>query len=184
MDLGFERGTRHYGQGASVTTLLVSVEDIGEKPLAGFGFQNIFAEFFMQFDKLVYRLNHSVEPTLESVAFSHGYSGYLVTYALRSDLLATGASLGTSYVTELFLVGREGAQFVGGVLFGFAFHAFYGSIRNHRLTLLAFLILLLQLLYMPRMSIFSIVSLNFLPLLVLLLIWITWRFNVPVRKTR
>lgn len=164
------------GQGTSVTTLLASVEHIAEKPLADFGFSNIFAELFMQFDKLEYRITDSVQPSLESVAFDHGYSGYLVSHALRNDLLATGASLGTSYVTELFLVGREGAQFIGGVIFGYAFHKFFRAIHSHRLVFLGFLILLPQLLYLPRMSIFSIVSANFLPLTALLTLWIVWLY--------
>lgn len=165
------------GQGSSVTTLLVSIENVGEKPLSEYGLTNILAELFMQIDKLLVRISGGTGASQLASAETYGYSGYLVTQALNKDVLASGASLGTSYITELFLAGREMAQIAGGLLFGYIFNCLYQQIHKGRLQLLTFLILLPQLLYLPRMSIFSVISANFVPIILLLVFMVARIFS-------
>lgn len=154
-------------QGVSVTTLLVGVQHSAELPLRDFGIANVFADVMMQFGKLSSRVFGSVPATLSEDAATYGYSGYLVTEALSRDLLPTGRSLGTSYLLELYLIGREWAQFLGGAAFGWLFHLLYKSTEKGRSYLLLYLILLPQLFFLPRAGLFSPIALNFASLCVL-----------------
>lgn len=156
------------GQGSSVNTLLYSVEYIEMPKFAEFSLKNLFADFFTLVDKLYRKLFGLDELTILERMEKFGYSGYIISNALPGDLLNSGASTGTSYLAEAFLLGREWMQFLLGIVVGFCVSMLNVTV-NSRQNFLLVCIIFAEVIYLPRMSFSSIVIVNFLAIIIFLL---------------
>jgi len=153
-------------QASSLNTLSYSIEFINKRELSTYGFSNFFADIFTLFDKFYRRIFGMPELSLVEKMKKFGYSGYIITNNVSKDLLYEGSSTGTSYVAELFLLGREFSQFIGSVLLGY-FLIYLNKLKAQRKYLLLILVVLPELIYLPRMSFGSVLVYNFFSLLVL-----------------
>lgn len=155
------------GQASSVNTLLYSIEYIEKPKFAEFSLKNLFADFFTLFDKLYRKLFELRELTILERMDKFGYSGYIISNSLPVDILSSGASTGTSYLAEAFLLGREWMQFLLGIVIGFCVSMLNVAVKSRQKFLLA-CIIFAEVIYLPRMSFASIFIVNFLAIIIYL----------------
>ena len=161
-----------YTQGASINTLLFSINFLELENFSDYSLSNIFAGILYKLDQF-YRILFSLPPiSLVEQADLFGYSGYIITNELPGNPLNLGKSLGTSYITELFLLGREVMQLIGGILVGYIIASINKALYS-RHALLLVSIIFPNLIYIPRMSFDSIITYNFLGLFIFVIILIT-----------
>jgi len=154
-----------YSQGFTINTLMFSVEHHLEL-VPDFGFKNLFATLYALIDKAIIRFAGQPELSLMEKLDKYGYSGYLLTYRVNPSMFAQGKTMGTSYVTEFFLLGMEKLQLIGGFIFGYLFITFINTLQYKNWGIGVIILLLPEIIYLPRYALFGFLTNNFIKLTV------------------
>ncbi|MAJ37337.1 MAG: hypothetical protein CMC19_05325 [Flavobacteriaceae bacterium] len=153
-------------QASSLNTLAYAVEYSETSAISSYNLRSFFADIFILWEKIYVKLGLSKATTLEEKAKKFGYSGYILTNEADPYLLSQGKSIGTSFITELWLLGREFLVFFGSIILC----VFLRSVDIKRYDMLAVnLILVPDLVYLARMSFGSVIVLNVFAILLLLI---------------
>lgn len=152
-------------QASSLNTLGYAIEHRDSKEISSFGVMGFFADIFMMIDKLSEKAGIHEQLTLDEKADKFSYSGYILTRAADGSLLREGKSTGTSFITELWLLGGEYMVFFGSLVLCLFMRSFDVSKTD---GLAVNLIFIPDIVYLARMSFGSILVLNFLALLLIL----------------
>lgn len=153
-----------YSQGFTLNTLMFSVEHHLEL-VPDFGFKNLFANFYALIDKAFIRLAGQPELSLMEKLDKYGYSGYLLTYHVNPYIFTEGRTMGTSYVTEFFLLGMEKLQLIGGFIFGYLFINFINKLQYKNWGIGVIILLLPEIIYIPRYALFGFLINNSIKLI-------------------
>ena len=119
-----------WSRGAS---LLVLVESIRWESIIDYDFLDLFGQIYYFVDYYCLKLLGESFPVsfLDLPIYYKFYSGY-ISYISNSTMYDMGFGIGGSYVAELFSVGKECAQFVGGICVGLLVNIFYFYFLNSR----------------------------------------------------
>ncbi|MDC3397300.1 O-antigen polysaccharide polymerase Wzy family protein [Flavobacteriales bacterium] len=151
-------------QASTLNTLGYAIEYADRDEIREFSFRNFGADLFIWWDKILIKLGLSEPTSLKEKMSKFGYSGYIVTDAADGGLLDEGKSLGSSFITELWLLGGEMLVFFGSLLLVLCFRSI--SLESTDL-LVEKLIFVPDLLYLARMSFGSVIVLNLFAVLLL-----------------
>ena len=143
-------------QASSLNTLIYSIEFQGNEALSEYSFWSIFADITILLDKAYRRIFSMEELSIEEKMQKYEYSGYLVTDVLDNSLLTEGMSVGTSYITELYLIGSVFGVVIGSVILGYFFGKANYIIKNY-FGFFVMISLIPSIIYLPRMSFGSVI---------------------------
>jgi hypothetical protein len=143
-------------QAASLNTLIYSVAFQSDNALSDYSLWSFFADGTIFLDKIYRRIFGMKELSLEEKMQNYEYSGYLITNALDNSLLTEGMSTGTSYITELYLIGSILGVVAGSIILGY----FFGKVRSiiqSYFGFFAMILLIPSIVYLTRMSFGSVI---------------------------
>lgn len=145
-----------WGQGVSITVL---TESIRWDHIIDYKFTDLFGYITYAFDYYKYKFTGIQFPfeVPEIGEIYKFYSGYISNIS-NPNLKDLGFGLGGSYIAEMYSVGKECAQFLGGIFFSIIINFFFAVLKNSKgfWKFYAFHILPF-LLYIPRDNCFDFV---------------------------
>lgn len=162
-----------YGQAISVTVLVSTIDYISQ---IDFSFWDLFGHirYLLEYywEKITFQTPVPVD-SLTLQAEEYKWYGQYISCLINPDMYYRGLGTGSSYVGQLFAVGKEGAQFLGGLFVGYLSGMFYYYLSSpnflkrfyafHALTVFIFI---------PRANLFEFVSMQWAPYITSLIIYL------------
>ena len=179
-----------YGQAISITVLVATID---YEQYIDFSFWDLFGHirylFDYYWDKLTFQHEiHSDALTLQSDEYK--WYGQYISNLTNPSMFYAGLGLGSSYLGQLYAVGKETMQLFGGLFVGYFIEFSYSMLRSshflkrfwafHALTIVIFI---------PRANLFEFISMQWPPYLVSALLFIYWtrmnkNFHSKIRKCK
>lgn len=159
VDLGLElAGLRFLDERASaLNTLGFAIKNKDNPEVENFNVLNVVAELRDLGDKFRRRLFGMRELTLEEKFEKYGYSGYVITDQIDNTLMSEGKTYGTSFLTELWLLGGIFSVGLGSFVIYRMILSWSFAFSEKSIFILT---ILPDMLYLPRMSLSSIILPN------------------------
>lgn len=161
-----------YGQAISITVLVSTIDYISQ---IDFSFWDLFGHirYLLEYywEKITLQTPVPID-ALTLQAEEYKWYGQYISCLTNPDMYYRGLGTGSSYVGQLFAVGKEGAQFLGGMFVGYLAGVFYHYLSSpnflkrfyafHALTVFIFI---------PRANLFEFVSMQWAPYVTSLFIY-------------
>lgn len=164
-----------YSQGYTINTLMYSIE-YESILVPNYSLKNLFSGIYELYDKASIRFQNMPELNFFEKTDKYAYSGFILSRQVNFTKFAEGQSMGTSYITELFLYGKEWAQLIGGLLFGFVFVSMTENLKKNHIGLAILILLMPNIIYLPRYAMFGFLANNIFKIILLV-------FTVAIFRT-
>jgi len=157
-----------FSQGYTINTLFYAIE-YKSILYEDFNITNMFSSLYELIHKGYIRLVGLPELSLVEKADKFGYSGFIITKEANINSIIGGHTMGSSYITELYLWGKLKAQVVFGALLGYSFIKYFNKYIFTNVGAFVFLLIGPNLLYIPRYALFAFISNNIVELIIFLI---------------
>lgn len=175
-----------YGQAISITVLVSTIDYISQ---IDFSFCDLFGHvrYLLEYywGKLTLQTPIPVD-ALTLQAEEYKWYGQYISCLTNPDMYYRGLGTGSSYVGQLFAVGKESAQFFGGMFVGYLVGMFYHYLSSpnflkrfyafHALTIFIFI---------PRANLFEFVSMQwaaYVTSLIIYLLMIRYKNSININR--
>ena len=100
-----------------------------------------------------------------------------INYGIDPVKAKQGFGMGSSYVAEFYLYGKEFAQLFLGLFFGFFFNWFFKKFKKDNSGLVIIFLILPSLVYTPRHSLFFFIQASFVSMVILFVLFLLSSFK-------
>lgn len=119
-----------YSQAISITVLVTTIDYDSQ---IDFSFWDLFGHLRYLVDYYWTKITLQPYPSIDSLtlqAEEYKWYGQYISSIANEEMFYKGLGLGSSYLGQLFAVGREYAQFIGGIFVGYLAELFYNTLKS------------------------------------------------------
>lgn len=161
-----------YGQAISITVLVTTIDYDSQ---INFSFWDLFGHIRYLIEYYWNKITLQSPPAIDALtlqAEEYKWYGQYISSIANETMFYQGLGLGSSYVGQLFAVGKEYAQFLGGIFVGFLAELFYHGLSSSNLLKRFYAFHALTIfIFIPRANIFEFISMQWASYIVALFLY-------------
>lgn len=175
-----------WGQGVSISIIAYSIDYNNSLLLS---FSDMFGNLRYVFEYYTNKVIGNPMPSnmINEYALNYKFFSSYISCITNPKLFKLGYGIGGSYIAQLFVLGQEYIQLVGGVIVGYLMSLFYSFLSSNKIFVrfLGFSFLL-SFIYIPRDNLFDFLTENwivyFSMLFYLVLVWALYKVGIKIEK--